>query len=318
MKAAAVLGNVNLDVICRPVDEVPRQDSILFEQGLALPGGCGSNTAIGLACHGIQTRLIALTGEDPTADLLFQHWSKAGVDVSLVARCPDQATGISVVLVDSDDQPRFVHTPGANTLLDESSLDTENLRQSGVAYLHVAGYFVLPGLLNDGFGAVLGEVKRAGINISLDVVTSPAMEEPAPLWNCLPALDVFLCNRKEAARLTGIQDPSRAAGWLQARGAGAVIIKLGAEGCLLVDREGERALPAPEVIDVVDTTGAGDAFAAGLVAALVAGCSLEEACLEGNRSGAEATRHLGAVKLPGTEPGGDSSGEHDVTRDGVG
>lgn len=66
----AVLGNVTLDVICKPVNEVPRYDSITFDRGIVSPGGCGSNVAIGLAALGIPTTIIACIGSDIAADII--------------------------------------------------------------------------------------------------------------------------------------------------------------------------------------------------------------------------------------------------------
>ena len=107
-----VLGNVTLDILCSPVDDVPRRDSIAFDDAAVTPGGCGSNTAIGLAALGVETGLIARAGDDDTADLLFRYWERVGVDTRFVRRVPGEITGVSVALVDSDHKPRFIHTTG--------------------------------------------------------------------------------------------------------------------------------------------------------------------------------------------------------------
>ena len=83
---ALVFGNVTLDILCYPVNEVPRYESIAFEDVTVSPGGCGSNTAIGLAASGISTGIVARTGDDDAADLLFQYWKRVGVDTRFVQR----------------------------------------------------------------------------------------------------------------------------------------------------------------------------------------------------------------------------------------
>lgn len=295
--AAAVLGNVNLDVVCKTVDDVPRNDSIVYEQGISLPGGCGSNVAIGLAKQGVDTLLLARTGDDFIADLLFRTWDQVGVDARKVQRDGGLPTGTSVILVDSAAQPRFIHTPGANTSLRVGTEEIHWLLENQVKYLHVAGYFVLPGLLNDPFGEFLGRVRDRGISVSLDVVSTPAMDQPGPLWACLPHLDLFLCNLQEARRLTGEEEMDRAAEVLRNKGARTVVIKMGRNGCWAAGEEGERLVPAPAVQDEIDTTGAGDAFAAGLLASLLRGEDIVESCRQGNRAGAEVVQHLGAVEV---------------------
>lgn len=290
-----VVGNVTLDVICYPVDDVPRYESISFERADVAPGGCGSNTAIGLAALGQRTALVACCGEDDTADLLLRYWRRVGVDTRYIVQVAEVNTGVSVGLVDHDYQPRFVHTSGANAHLGVEKLDLSAYATSGARFLHVAGYFVLPGLYHPDLAKALAQVRAAGMHTSLDVVTSPRMDDPSPLYPCLPHLDVLMCNAYEAKRITGIEDPQRAALWLRQQGANAVIVKLGAQGCW-VDNDAMRgAVPAPRV-DVVDTTGAGDAFAAGYIAALAGGADVGEACAAGNRAGARVVTRMGAVR----------------------
>jgi len=295
--AIAVLGNVTLDIICKTVDDVPRHDSITFQEAAVTPGGCGSNTAIGLARAGETVYLIACIGDDDAADILCQTWDRTGVDIRFVQRFKNQGSGVSVGLVDSDFQPRFVHTAGANAKLQPESLEPDRLKELKVRLLHVAGYYVLPGLLDPGFKDMLSLVQKCGIFTSLDVVISPAMDKPEFLWPLLPYLNLFLCNLREAEFLTGYGDPQSASEEFHARGAAAVIIKLGSKGCWLSELGQGILIPAPQVENVIDTTGAGDAFAAGLLAALQKGEDLPDACRAGAIMGSRTVQYLGAVKL---------------------
>jgi sugar/nucleoside kinase (ribokinase family) len=294
--AIAVLGNVALDIICKTVDDVPRYDSIAFQEAAVTPGGCGSNTAIGLAREGEAVYLIACTGDDDAADILNQIWDRIGVDTRFVQRFEKQGSGVSIGLIDSDYQPRFIHTTGANANLRPESLKPVILKELNVRLLHVAGYYVLPGLLNPGFEDVLSLAQECGIFTSLDVVTSPAMEKPEYLWPLLPFLNLFLCNLQEAEILTGYSDPESASAEFHAKGAAAVIIKLGLKGCWLSESGQGILIPAPQIENVIDTTGAGDAFAAGLLAALRKGEDLPGACQAGVQMGSSAVQYLGAVK----------------------
>jgi sugar/nucleoside kinase (ribokinase family) len=292
-----VFGNVTLDVICKTVDDVPRYDSIAFQDAAVTPGGCASNVAIGLARLGEKPLLVACMGNDQTADILVDAWEGQGVDARYVKRIPGKGTGVSVGLVDSDFQPRFIHTSGANAELEGETLNPDIFKEQRIDFMHIAGYFVLPGLLNLGFADTLAQVQEAGVFISLDVVRSPAMKTPEPLWNILPNVDLFMCNLQEAEIMTGVSDPAGAASSFQEKGARSVIIKLGAEGCWLADVDRGMHIPGIEVEQVVDTTGAGDAFAAGLVSALRQGKDIEEACRFGAKQGAMTTGFLGAVRL---------------------
>jgi sugar/nucleoside kinase (ribokinase family) len=301
---AVVLGNATLDVICSPVGEVPRHTSVRFEDVRVSPGGCGSNAAIGLAALGVPAALVASIGKDDSSFLLKRYWERVGLDYSRVQSHGDRPTGVSIGLVDSQGERRFIHTSGANARLTVDSLEIEELAQAGARALHVAGFFVLPGLLDGRMSQPLREAQQLGLITSLDVVENPAMHEPQALWPCLPYLDVLLCNLQEAEIMTGEQAPDTAARALRERGANVVVIKLGAQGCWVegsspaIEIAGGKPLSArvpAQPVQVVDSTGAGDAFAAGLVTALLRGDDLFAACEFANQTGARIVSALGAI-----------------------
>lgn len=291
-----VLGNVTLDVLCYFVDEVPRHDSLRFEHSVLQPGGCGSNTAIGLAALGVSTGLVGCVGNDESAHLARRAWQSVGLDARFVRSVPEESTGLSVGLVDHDLQPRFIHTPGANRQVSLDMLDAEAWETSGARFLHVAGFFLLEGLLDVAFGDFLGNLRARNWRVTLDVALSPNMSDPEPLWRALPYLEAFLCNQGEARALTGESVPQKAAAALRARGARAVVVKTGAQGCWLDSPDFIGAVPIPvPPVQVKDTTGAGDAFCAGFSAGLLHGDSLRRACEAGHRTAAHIVAHPGAV-----------------------
>ena len=293
---AIVFGNVTLDILCYPVNEVPRYESIAFEDVTVSPGGCGSNTAIGLAASGIPTGIVARTGDDDTADLLFRYWERVGVDHRFVRRRPGTPTGTSVGLIDDGYQPRFIHTSGANQGLTAVAIDGQAFKAAGARFFHIAGFFVLPNLFEQ-VAVSLSDLRQLGIITSLDVVFNVRMDDPrlrSTLWAALPHLDYFIANENEAFRLTGMEEPQKAAADLRERGAENVIIKLGAAGCYADSDHFCGIIPA-SAIKVVDTTGAGDAFAAGFIAGLADNQGLEAACLSGNRAGGKICTQLGAI-----------------------
>ena len=293
---ALVFGNVTLDIICYPVNDVPRHESISFDDVMVSPGGCGSNTAIGLAALGIPTGIVTCAGEDDSADLLFQYWQRAGVDIRFVQRISAKPTGTSVGLIDDDFQPRFIHTSGANRDLTADVIQPDEFIEAGIRFFHIAGFFVLPNLFG-GLAEKLAQLRSSGITTSLDVAFNTRMDDPilrSALWESLPHLDYFLANDHEAFRLTGERDPKKAATQIRAYGVQNVIVKLGSAGCYALSDEFSGVLPACKVA-VVDTTGAGDAFAAGLIAALAQGKNLKSACVAGNQAGARVVGKLGAI-----------------------
>lgn len=140
-----VFGNVALDVLCRSVERVPRYDSIGFEQVMVAPGGCASNVAVGLRAFGVETALIARTGQDPSGDLLEAFWHRWGIDLRSLQRTPGQPTGVSH-WSDRPKRPttlcsypwrqrRAIHSgPGSELLACRGSPDATHFR-----FLHPAG-----------------------------------------------------------------------------------------------------------------------------------------------------------------------------------
>lgn len=291
---AIVVGNITLDILCYPVDNVPRHDSLSFDQVYVGPGGCGSNVAIGLSALGVNTGLVGWVGDDESAKLLRNFWDIYHLDQRYIKQKSSTQTGVSVGLIDTDYEPRFIHTSGANMQLTPQDIDVGNFLMNGVRWLHVAGYFVLPGLLDENFAFVMQQTREAGIKTSLDVVNSPRMDNVTPLWSCISTVDYFLCNKFEVYRITGESDPHQASLKLRNRGCGSVIIKLGAEGCFINGDGFCGHIPAPTAKSI-DTTGAGDAFAAGLIKSLLEGIEIQEAAKRANEAGAKITEKFGAT-----------------------
>jgi len=138
----------------------------------------------------------------------------------------------------------------------------------------------------------------------LDVVYSPRMNKPESLWTVLPGLDIFLCNAQEAMRITHADNYLKAATELRHRGAKNVVVKLGSQGCWLEGNNSQVHLPGEKGKLVVDTTGAGDAFAAGMITALVQGEDIQTACKVGNHAGARIVSGMGAITAWGNPDSG--------------
>lgn len=291
---AVIFGNVTLDVICYPVIDVPRHETITFEQAVVYPGGCASNVAIGLARLGIPTTLVTRVGDDDAADIAAQYWQRAGVDTRYIKRLPGTSTAVCVGLVDDDFQPRFIYTPGANADITIDDLPIDELSAEGYRWFHVSGYFVLPGLLPEDLARHLAKARDSGMQTSLDVVTSPAMQDPSLLWPCLPHLDYFMCNAHEGYRLTGEKEYDLIANVLQQKGAKAILVKLGSDGCFVASGT-ESYVVESEDVSAVDTTGAGDAFAAGFIAGMLESGDLKHAVLSGSHAGGRIVQQLGAI-----------------------
>ncbi|NUU05181.1 carbohydrate kinase family protein [Leifsonia sp. C5G2] len=299
-----VVGDANPDLLLTG-DTVPRfgQAEQLLDSADLLLGGSAAIVAHGLARLGVRTALAAVVGDDPFGAFVLERLREGGVDVSAVETSASLPTGISVVLSEPHDRA-ILTLPGTIPALTAEAVlaAVDRMRPR---HVHVASYFLQPGLASELPGVLDGLADR-GVTVSLDTNWDPA-EKWTGLEEVLRRVDVFLPNGEEALAIGSAvagrrqTDRDEAASTLSLLGC-RVVVKAGAEGGI-VFAGGERVAAAPGlVLDVVDTTGAGDSFDAGYLAALDADVTAEEdrvrwAAVAGSLSvrgrggtGAQATR----------------------------
>ncbi|MGK4584763.1 carbohydrate kinase family protein [Kitasatospora sp. HPMI-4] len=294
--ALLVIGDVVTDVVALHANALaPDTDTaarIAFR-----PGGSGANTAAWAAGSGAEVRLLARVGAN-SADWHRDELSAAGVTPHLVVD-HEAATAVVISLVDAAAERTLVTDGGAAVRLGSSDWDAELL--DGVARLHLSGYlyFTEPGRkLAD---AARTDARAAGIPVSVDPASTGFIELlglPAFLA-AVGGTELVLPNLAEARLLSGASDPVSAAERLSAL-HGEAVVTLGAAGALAARRGALLARVPGVAAQAVDSTGAGDAFAGGFLAARLAGADLVEATAAGCRTGAAAVEVLGGrPPLPG-------------------
>lgn len=288
-----VAGDANLDLVLRG-DVVPRfgQAEQLLDGADLVLGSSAGICAAGLARLGVETAIVARVGGDVFGARTRELLDAAGVDISALA-VVEEPTGVSVILSAPDDRAILTLSGALAGLTAGEVLAAA----AHTTHLHLASFFLLPGLARE-LPGVLARARERGLTTSLDTNWDPA-ESWAGVAECLPHLDLLLPNAQEAvalARALG-DDPAgavEAASLLAARGP-VVAVKDGAEGGFAVTSEGSVVRAPGLVIDVVDTTGAGDSFDAGFLAAWLDGRPLEEAVRWAAVAGSLSTRGAGGT-----------------------
>jgi sugar/nucleoside kinase (ribokinase family) len=293
MARVVCAGILVADIYVPPLERLPAAGEVLTTgEFLVQPGGCAANTAIGLRRQGIEVSVIGCIGNDPFGDLVERDLARHGIEPSGIRRVPDLATSMTVILPVAREDRRFVHTFGANAAMRGDDLDPLALESAEVVY--VGGYLVLPGLQSDELAERLGTVRARGTRTVLDVaLPGLAPVSLADLEPLLPQLDWFVPNDDEARALTGEQEPERQADRLLAAGAAAVAITLGEHG-VFVAAAGERFRLPARPVEVVEPSGAGDAFDAGLISGLLDGLDPRGCAERATALGASACTALGA------------------------
>lgn len=272
-----VAGDANVDLVLTG-DVVPRfgQAEQLLDRGDLVLGGSASIAACGLARLGVPTSLVARVGDDTFGGFTTGALADAGVSVTHVVVDPATPTGMSVILSTPGDRA-ILTVPGTIPTLEPAAV-LAALTATGAAHLHVASYFLQPALAA-GLPGLLAAAREQGVTVSLDTNWDPA-ERWTGVADALPLVDVLLPNDSElraiaaAAGVTGADDLALATGL--ARLGPRVVVKAGAEGGWSVDATGTVTRAPGLPVDVVDTTGAGDSFDAGYLAALAHGVGDEQ------------------------------------------
>ncbi|RJL34124.1 carbohydrate kinase family protein [Bailinhaonella thermotolerans] len=254
------------------------------------PGGSAANTAAWASSLGADVRLLARVGAD-TAEWHRDALARAGV-APVFHVDEERPNAVVIAMVDGTGERTMLTNRGAGGRLGPGDWDDALL--DGVTHLHVSGYLLFTELGRELGTLAFGRARERGVRVSLDPASTGPLAEfgVARFLELTGGADLVIPNRDEAALLTGVADPVEAARALSGT-YGTAVVKLGSEGAV-VARGGSllgRAPAAPA--ELVDTTGAGDAFAGGFLAALLHGVPAETAIEYGCRAGATAVSHVG-------------------------
>jgi len=284
-----VIGSLNMDLVgCAPRIPVVGE-TIVGHTYFSEPGGKGANQAYAAARLGGRVAMLGRVGSDDFGRAMRANLEHAGCDVEGLLSV-EGTSGIALIFVADDGHNSIIIVPGANDRFSPENVDAAGGFLEGAAWVLLQLENPLPTVL-----AAAKAARRAGARVILD--PAPARTLPDELF---ALADIITPNETEAAILAGLApgplNPEQALGIaskLQARQARTVIVKLGEQGCLLVNQDKPQLIPAPKV-KAVDTTAAGDEFNAGLAVGLSEGLDLPAACRFANAAAALSVTKLGA------------------------
>jgi sugar/nucleoside kinase (ribokinase family) len=282
-----------VDVLARPVESIPAgQETALVEQIRLTAAGSAAGTAVDLARLGLDVISMGAVGDDELGDFLIAAMTRHGVDVTRLARRTTDQTAASILPIRPDGGRPSFHVPGANLTVTTADVDLALLKTANA--VHLGGPDVTFGLNDPAFFAALDEARSGGTLVTMDLLSE--MEDLVQgALAFLPHVDYFLPNKRQLFLATGIPETKQAAHWLLGENEGlrGVLATLGGEGSLVVTDSGGLEVAALPV-EVVDTTGCGDAYCAGFIAGLVEGVGVETAARWGTAAAAAVATGLGS------------------------
>jgi sugar/nucleoside kinase (ribokinase family) len=291
MKAQNVvtMGVHVLDVLVRPVEEIPEgQGATLVEDIRMTAAGTAAGTALTLAKLGASVRTAGAIGTDPTGDLLTQLLDKAGIDTELLVRRIDTSTSATVLPIRPNGDRPTLHLLGANITYGLDDVPWDAVAEA--SHLHLGG----PELIGAEVAArILAHAKDHGVTTSVDLLAPGELGTFDQIEPLLPYVDFLLPNEDQVLGFSEEDDLVTGAKKFLAGGVGLVAVTRGGAGALLVPAEGTETIPAFEV-EVVDTTGCGDAFSAGFLRGVGLDRTPREAAILGSAAAALVAQGLGS------------------------
>jgi sugar/nucleoside kinase (ribokinase family) len=283
------------DLFVPPLERLPKGgDLVVTEDFLVQPGGCAANTAISLTKLGVSVSVVGKVGKDLFGDAVERDLQYSGVRTDALRRSSTHGTSKTVILPVIGEDRRYIHTIGANADFTAGDISIPLVMQAQIFAL--GGYCVLPRLDPQRIATLLNDMRENGVRTILDVVVPASPEHPTldDLRPILPFIDVFMPNIEEATILTGKTDPGKQAELFLHAGCNIAIITRGEDGALLMSAHEKLEVPAFPV-EVVDVSGAGDAFVAGFIVGFLEQWSLADSLRFASVIGASACTHLGCT-----------------------
>lgn len=277
MTLVTVVGNVNVDIVARPLLELPPPGGDLLVDTIEVRvGGAAANAGMALARLGLAPRVIGAVGDDYLGRFVLDSLRDIGLagDVRVL---PEVSTGVSICVEAPGKDRAFISMRGALDRFDASMVPADALACS---FLLLCGYFTQSSLRGGPALTLLQRARHQGATVLLDPDVDAEGWSPSArreIEDLLPLVDGFLPNEHEARGLTGLSDPVEAGRALQRRCGGWVVVKRGAEGVAAIAPDGRMITVPARPVEVRDTTGAGDSFNAGVVYALSLGATWSEA-----------------------------------------
>ena len=290
------VGILVADVIVKPVKIMPEKGVLSPVDSIELySGGNAMNVAINLKKLGVSSALVGMIGKDMFGEFLKSCLEKNNVSIASVKATDKVPTAASVLLISDEGERSFWHCEGANGVLSIDDIDFDIVKKSNIVF--VTGTYLMNTFDGEQTVDFLKQCKRLGKTTVLDVCWDSKGRWGKILNPAFPYIDIFMPSIDEARQISEEENVFKMAEKFMDRGAGSVVIKCGSDGCYVKESKTHDGymMPAFKGISAVDTTGAGDSFCSGFLAALSKGLDFKNCALIGNAAGAHCVMDRGAT-----------------------
>ena len=294
MYDVTIIGAAIIDVLARPISKEKLAGRSCPAECIAMTvGGDAANESTTLARFGKRVNLITKLGNDMTGKMLLNHFQELGISTEDSVIEADLDTGINIVLVDEEAERSFItNKNGSLRRLGLADIPLTALGKSRLVCF--ASIFVSPLFDTPSMAALFKAAKEQGCTLCADMTRCKNNEKLPDIQEAIQYLDYLFPNYEEAKAVSGKEDLDEIADAFLDCGVSCIVIKTGADGCLVKSKETRLVIPAYPHTKCIDTTGAGDNFAAGFLYALSENMSLADCGRFANMTASVAVESVGA------------------------
>ena len=292
-KKALCLGIAVTDTYAKSIDKIPKWDTLgTFDEVKYGAGGCAVNTAINLNSLGINCGVSAAIGKDLNGEFIIDQLKKRKIDTTNIIKTKNN-TAITFAMISSNGKRRYLTNWGANDIFSIKDLVFSNIQKYSL--IHLCGTFAMKTFDGKQTLEFVKKIKKNKnkILISMDTIYNTKVNCLKLIKDLFPYLDIFFPSIEELTLITGYNSIKKNIDFLKATKIPLTGIKMGKEGSIFIHNN-NASYCSPFKVKVIDTSGAGDAFMAGLIFATLSEYSLNYSMIFSTACAANNIQHVGA------------------------
>ena len=292
-KKALCLGIAVTDTYAKSIDKIPKWDTLgTFDEVKYGAGGCAVNTAINLNSLGINCGVSAAIGKDLNGEFIIDQLKKIKIDTANIVKTKNN-TAITFAMISSNGKRRYLTNWGANDIFSIKDLVFSNIQKYSL--IHLCGTFAMKTFDGKQTLEFVKKIKKnkSKILISMDTIFNTKVNCLKLIKDLFPYIDIFFPSIEELTLITGYNSIKKNIDFLKATKIPLTGIKMGKEGSIFIHNN-NASYCSPFKVKVIDTSGAGDAFMAGLIFATLSEYSLNYSMIFSTACAANNIQHVGA------------------------
>ena len=282
-----------LDVLGRHVSEIPPGQNIaLIDEIRITAAGTAAGTSVDMAKLGCKVIAVGAAGDDEMGNVLLGIMNRYGIDTSHMKRKKGVQTSGTMLPIRPNGERPALHVMGTNATFCFEDVPQDVVRNAD--FVHIGGFYLMPKFDGEDTVKTLKVAREGKAITTMDILGIKQDNMAEKILPVMPYLDYFMPNLEEAQMITGLTDLDELCDFFLNAGAKHVVLKMGARGSLIKDKKGMRLRIPAFKVEVVDTTGCGDAWTGGFIAGLSRGMTIEEAAQLASACGSLVATGLGS------------------------